>query len=279
MDDDTRNAIEKALERARQDTRAQQTEAAGTYTGAEQGSEPPPPPRKIIYDKTRVEKVAAPLLEGNRLIAGAIRDQQADIFRMLRAQVLKRLSTSGGSSIAVCSSKVAEGKTLTAANLAISMAMDPNHTVLLVDLDLRRPRIQEYFALQDVTAGLCDYLEGSAELAAALVNPGIEGLVLLPVRRPVLNSSELLSSPRMLHLLSELKGRYPDRIVIFDLPPLLASDDSLVVLPHIDASLLVIREGGARAGEIARSLRLLENHNLLGTVLNDSAEENLHPYY
>jgi len=272
------DALEKALRKARQVTGSQ---------GHHSPEEPkrnvtvpaPPPLGKIVYQRTRVENVSDDCLQSNRLVAGLMRDNLADIYRMLRAQVLKRLRATDGSSVAICSANVGEGKTLTAANLAISIALEPTHTVLLVDLDLRRPRIQEYFGLEKVEVGLCDYLEGNADLADAFANPGINGLVLLPVRRRLANSSELLSSPRMQHLLAELKTRYSDRIVIYDLPPLLASDDSLVVLPHIDASLLVVREGVTREGEIQKSLRLLDNHNLLGTVLNDSSETNPHPYY
>lgn len=282
MGTEDRNAIGKALEKARRE------EDAGAKVPATRPPEettprattpPPAPVENIEYDDTRVEVIPERTLKENRIVAGAVRDQNADIFRMLRAQTLKRLKATGGNSLAICSGNVSEGKTLVAANLACSIAMDPNYTVLLVDLDLRRPRIQEVFGLKDTEFGLCDYLEGKAELSQILVNPGIDGLVLLPVRRPLLNSSELLASPRMLHLLSELKSRYPNRITLFDLPPLLAGDDNLVVLPHIDASLLVIREGTASAGEITRSLRLLESHNLLGTVLNDSAEGHIHPYY
>lgn len=278
MGDKDWNALEKALQKARQ--------VAGSH-GVPSPERPksnvtvPAPPSlgKIVYQRTRVEDVPDACLQSNRLVAGQMRDNVADVYRMLRAQVLKRLRAIDGSSVAICSANVGEGKTLTAANLAISMALEPNHTVLLVDLDLRRPRIQEYFGLEKVEVGLCDYLEGDADLADAFTNPGINGLVLLPVRRRLVNSSEILSSPRMELLLSELKGRYSDRIVIYDLPPLLVSDDSFVVLPHIDASLLVVRDGATRAGEIQGSLRLLDNHNLLGTVLNDSAETNSLPYY
>jgi capsular exopolysaccharide synthesis family protein len=273
------NAIEKALRKAREAATSTQISQTSPDRRSHAKVPVPPPIGQIRYSETRVEKVSTDQLHSNRLVAGMMLDNLADTYRLLRAQVLKRLQADGGSTVAVCSANTGEGKTLTAANLAISMAMDPNHTVLLVDLDLRRPRIQQYFGIGKIAAGLCDYLEGNAELSDALINPGIDGLVLLPVRRALVNSSELLSSPRMLHLLSELKGRYSDRVVIYDLPPLLATDDSLVVLPHIDASLLVVREGGTRAGEIQRSMRLLDNHNLLGTVLNGSADANLHVYY
>jgi capsular exopolysaccharide synthesis family protein len=278
MGDKDWDALQKALQKARQMARSEELPSP---EGPKSGVTAPVPASfgNIVYQRTRVEGVTDARLQSNRLVAGLMRDGLTDIYRMLRAQVLRNLRATDSSTVAICSANSGEGKTLTAANLAISMAMEPNQTVLLVDLDLRRPRIQEYFGLKEVEAGLCDYLDGKADLADAFANPGIHGLVLLPVRRRLINSSELLSSPRMQHLLSELKGRYSDRIVIYDLPPLLATDDSLVVLPYIDTSLLVVREGVTRAGEIQRSLRLLENHKLLGTVLNDSAETTPHPYY
>jgi len=278
MGDKDWDALQKALVKARQMATSQDFSdpeaASGNVTAPVPAS-----PGNIVYQRTRVEGVSETRLQSNRLVAGLMHDRLTDIYRILRAQVLGGLRATDSSTVAICSANSGEGKTLTAANLAISIALEANQTVLLVDLDLRRPRIQEYFGLSKVDAGLCDYLDGTAELADAFANPGIHGLVLLPVRRRLVNSSELLSSPRMQDLLSELKGRYADRIVVYDLPPLLASDDSLVVLPQIDTSLLVVREGATRAGEIQRSLRLLENHKLLGTVLNYSAETNPHPYY
>ena len=137
---------------------------------------------------------------------------------------------------------------------------------------------QTYFELKPAK-GLCDYLEGNAELTSCFVNPGIERLMLLPVRRPILNSSELLSSRQISSLILEFKQRYPNRVVIFDLPPLLVSDDSLVILPQVDASILVVEEGKSPSGEIQRAFNLLDQNKLLGTVLNRSSEKNAHPYY
>jgi len=250
MSDKDWDALQKALQKARQLARS---EEQLSREGSSSEVTVPAALGNIVYQRTRVEGVPDAHLQSNRLVAGLMHDRLADIYRILRAQVLRSLRETDSSTVAICSANSGEGKTLTAANLAISIALEPNQTVLLVDLDLRRPRIQEYFGLKEVEAGLCDYLDGKADLADAFANPGIHGLVLLPVRRRLINSSELLSSPRMQHLLSELKGRYSDRIVIYDLPPLLATDDSLVVLPHIDTSLLVVREGVTRAGEIQRS--------------------------
>ena len=233
---------------------------------------------EIAYNNTRVESVGKRILSEQRVIAGQVRDVCADTYRMLRAQVLFRLSEMGGTTLGICSASPGEGKTLTAVNLAVSLALDPNHTVLLVDLDLRRPKLATYFGLT-AGKGLSDYLLGNAKLADCLVNPGMERLVIMPGGKPLYSSSEALTSQKMRSLASEFKTRYTDRLVIYDLPPLLASDDSLVFLPQLDATLLVIQDGKTRVGDIQRALELLEGYNLLGTVLNKSSEGDQHPYY
>ncbi len=228
-------------------------------------------PRRIVYEKTRIEKVPLNTLRENRVVAGLSQSSEADLFRVLRTQVLQRLSAQGDNTLGVTSPNPAEGKSLVAVNLAVSLALDVNRTVLLVDVDLRRPSIPDFFGLK-VGRGLSDYLFDRAPLSDCLINPGIERLVLLPAGKAVRNSSEALSSPSMVDLARELKARYPDRLVIYDMPPLLASDDSLVFLPQIDATLLVVQEGKTRTEDIQRALDLLHGGNLLGTVLNRSAE-------
>ncbi len=190
-------------------------------------------------------------------------------------QKLKELS---GNTLGIGSPNSGDGKTLTAVNLAVSMAMLPMHTVLLVDLDLRHPGTHEYFGIK-VECGLSDYLTDQADFSDCLVHPDIDRLVILPAGRAVHNSSEILESPKMGSLVREIKGRYPDRLILYDLPPLLSSHDFLFFLPHIDANLLVVQEGKTRDGEIQHSLNLLKNYNLLGTVLNKSTEKDSHPYY
>ena len=266
--------IEKALAKAREQ-RLQHAQAHGSPPAAL--AFPAAPAPAIGSPMTRVEALAAGTLRDRRIIAGFAQDPHADLFRMLRAQILQKLADGGGTTLGICSPNPGDGKTLMAANLAVSMAMDANHTVLLADLDLRRPSLAECFGLT-MQEGLSDYLFDGAPLSDCLVNPGIDRLVLLPAGRALSNSSEALSSPQMVNLARELKARYPDRFVIYDLPPLLSSDDALVFLPQVDATLLIVREGKTNAGEVQRAIELLDQRNLLGTVLNGSAEANSHPY-
>ena len=266
--------IEKALEKARQQRKAD-LQAYGKPLPQSSGADAPP---TFVYEQTRVEPARAELLRKNRIIAGFAHDPHADIFRILRAQVLKYLHEGTGTTIGICSPNPGEGKSLVATNLAVSLALGVDHTVLLVDADLRRPSLQAHFGL-DPAPGLTDYLLRDTGLPECLVNPGIERLVLLPVGAPVQNSSEVLGSPKMLNLVNELKARYPDRFVIYDLPPLLASDDALVFLPQLDGCLLVLEERKTRTAEIQRTLDLLSDAKLIGTILNKSQSENAYHYY
>ncbi len=271
--------ISKALEKARLQRKkpAHDSQSASRRPGGGQ-VRIPDPPISITYDKTHVERVTPQVLADHRIIAGFSKHPQADTYRILRTQVLQRLAELSGNTLGISSPNPEDGKTLTSVNLAVSIAMTPTHTVLLADLDMRRPSIHEYFGIEP-KYGLSDYLTDKASFSDCLINPGIGRLVILPAGRALHNSSEMLASPKMADLAREIKNRYPERLILYDLPPLLSSDDFLVFLPYVDASLLVVQEGKTRAGEIQRSLELLGNHNLLGMVLNKSAEENLYPYY
>jgi Mrp family chromosome partitioning ATPase len=111
------------------------------------------------------------------------------------------------------------------------------------------------------------------ELSQCLINPGIERLVLLPIRVPMDKSSEVLGSPAMARLAHELKNRYPDRIVIYDMPPVLLTDDCLAFMANVDAALFVVAEGESAKADVERSLSLLKDCHVIGTVLNKSLEK------
>jgi Mrp family chromosome partitioning ATPase len=145
--------------------------------------------------------------------------------------------------------------------------MDLNQTVLLVDADLRNPGVARCLGI-DPELGLDDYLSGRASVAECLVSPGLERLSILLARARLGNAAELLASPQMARLARELKDQYPDRIIFYDLPPLLTAGDALGFLPRVEATLLVVRNGAVRAADVRRTVALLCEHNLIGTVLN-----------
>jgi len=196
-----------------------------------------------------------------------------DAFKILRTQVMHRLREHAWNVVGVTSPDEGEGKSLTAVNLAVSLAMETTQTVLLVDANLMRPSVHEFFGLDDDCPGLTDYLLDGEPLEDLLLNPGIDRFVILPGGKPVSNSTELLTSPKMVTLVQDMKHRYRSRIVIFDLPPLLHTADVLAFAPYTDALLLVVEEGKTTAEEVQRALSLVtKSHPLLGTVLNKAGQ-------
>lgn len=255
--------ISKAVERARKER-----EKRGSQSVASSKKES----QQYSYTQTRKIALDKALLRRNRILTGDGREEMEHAFKVLRTRVWHQMKDQGWGSLAVSSCKPGEGKTFTAINLAISLAMmKANHSVLLVDLDLRRPSVHRYLGL-DVKYGINDYLVGGVPLEEVMVSPNMGRFVVLPGREAVANSSELLSSVRIENLVQEFKTRYPSRIVIFDLPPILSTDDVLVFAPYIDALLLVIEEGAATTQDVTKAVSLLRNTELLGTVLNKSDE-------
>lgn len=261
--------IKQALERAREQQRADATKAPvpeQPCTNADHLDE-----GRISYSKTRVVSLNPTVLERNRIVTGTVPGDAAMAYKILRTQVDQRLAAQGWNSLAITSPGIGEGKTLTAINLSVALARELHRTVLLVDLDLRNPSVLRYFE-QEARYGLVDYLNGNVPLSDILVNPGIERLVILPAGRPVTNSSELLASPRMVKLVEELKSRYPSRIIVFDLPPLLSADDTLAFSPYVDTTLLVIEDGKTTLDEVVQSIEMLKGVHVLGSVLNRATE-------
>ena len=219
-------------------------------------------------------KVPTSVLRENRIVTGIGDGPFTDAYKMLRTQVLQRLRENDWNVLAVTSPGADEGKTLTAINLAASLAMEVDYTVLLVDANLRHPSIHEQLRLPQ-GKGLSEYLLDDEPVENLLIHPeGFDHLTILPGGRPLMNSSEMLNSPKMSRLVEEMKQRYPSRIVIFDLPPVLNVADALAFAPYVDAALLVVEEGKTRQQDLERALEMLGSTNVLGTVLNKAQTVN-----
>jgi Mrp family chromosome partitioning ATPase len=199
-------------------------------------------------------------------------------FKILRTRVLRRLEMNKWNSIAVSGMSVGEGKTLTALNLALALSQDVNTWVFLVDLDLQRPQVANYLGMS-FEKGLSDYLLGKAELDQVVYNLQSERLGVIPNARAFQHSSEFLNSPRMSELLNALEREVPRRIVIFDMPPLLVSDDVLAFQPQFDSLLLVVSEGKSGRAMLRGAKEVLSEMNLLGVALNRSRDRNESAYY
>ena len=258
--------IKKAIERARNE-RDGVVSTSSVQPRSSEKHAIPASTENIKYTRTRTINVDPEILKQNRVIAQSSENYDRDAFRLLRTQVLQRMRSHNWNALAVTSAQPGEGKSLVAVNLAIALAMDVNQTVLLVDLDIRRPSIHEYFNYAP-DKGISDFLLHDTPLQDILINPGIERMVVLPGREALYNSSEMLSSPKMVALVEELKTRYPSRLIIFDLPPLLATDDALAFSPYVDSILLVAEEGKTSKEDLKQVKNILKDSNIIGTVLN-----------
>jgi Mrp family chromosome partitioning ATPase len=232
----------------------------------------------LVFSHTRVASSEPSVLRANGVIPADASGPAGHAFKMLRTQVLQRLEQHGWNTLAVVSPTPEDGKTFTAINLAIAIAGDTSHTTLLVDFDLRNPSVHQRFGIRpDIGVEQC--LRGEAVVSQVLINPqGYPKLLLLPAREPVANSSSLLSSERTRRLTSELKERYRNRVVLFDLPPVLGADDALAFLPQVDAALVVVGAEHTHREDLVRCCEILRHIPVIGTVLNGSRTDTSFAY-
>ena len=244
------------------------------------------PRRERVQPVTRVEHVRsfrpaatdAVIMERQGVLP-QVRDESAErSYKILRTRVQQRMEASSWHSMAVTGAGAGDGKSITAINLAIALARDVNTWVFLVDLDMQLPQVGPYFGLR-FDKGLSDYLAGQATFEEIVYEPGIERLAVIPNARALEHSSELLGSPRILELCQALAAEAPRRIVIFDMPPLLLSDDVLRFLPNVDCVLFVVSEGKTLRSTLQHVYESLPEEKLLGVVLNRSAEREESRYY
>ena len=217
-------------------------------------------------------------LKERRVISTSDTQPAGHAYRMLRTQVLQRARTHGLSTLGVVSAVNGEGKTLTAVNLALSLAAEPNQSVLLLDLDLRRPSVARTLGLA-AERGLESWFGGDEPTRNVCYGiEGVERLHVLPTMTPVTGSSEVLAGIATRKLFNELKGRDLGRMLIVDLPPVLLSDDALMVAPLLDAVVLVVNERRTKREDVMRVVDLLGNTRIIGTVLNRSSESEKRAY-
>jgi non-specific protein-tyrosine kinase len=239
---------------------------------------------KVTYSRTKVQAVPKKVLERNRIFSLFKDYRVTDEIENLRTQILTKLKEVNGNSILVTSAHPGEGKTFTSINLGVSIAKQLDRTVLIVDTDLRNPWRTHFDFATDFFGvspekGLSDYLLGNAAIEDLFINPGIEKLTILPAGKPLPNSSELLGSEKMENLILDLKERYPERVVIFDSPALLAFTDPIVYSHLIDGVLLVVEAERTTPDDIKRAMKLLKDKPLFGTVLNKNKDKISLPDY
>lgn len=233
--------------------------------------------RRVVPDDAppgRVAQVFAPdsaTLERNRVLPQWSTSPAAEAFRLLRTQVVQRLEERDWRVLAVVSPNADESRARVACNLAAAMAADTRYHALLVDLDLREPAVAGLFGLKP-EHGVEDALTGRVPLESCLYRPaGYERLVLLPARAAIARGSELLASSPARRLLSELRERYPDRLLVCNLPPVLATDEALAFAPLVDCALMVVTEARTKRADLARAMTLLQRTPVVGSVLGEAS--------
>jgi protein-tyrosine kinase len=197
--------------------------------------------------------------------------RESECFRMLRTKLLVSTRDRSLRSILVTSPQPRDGKSLVAANLAVSIAQGMNDHVLLVDCDLRAPALHRVFNINTPT-GLHEYLKVGTYVAPFLARTPLQKLTLLPGGTPPPNSAELLCSQKMCTLVQELTSRYEDRLVIFDSPPGRYAAETAFLARMMDGVLLVVRYGNTPRHLITETLENIGRERVLGVVFNASDE-------
>jgi capsular exopolysaccharide synthesis family protein len=232
-------------------------------------------PRPLDIDRLQPVELDPDVLSANRVVTDELSGASA-AYKMLRTRVLQRMRRNGWKTLAVTGTCPEEGKSLTAINLAINLARDVGTTAVLVDMDLRKPSINRHLGIS-WRYGVGDFLRGSVSLQKVAVNPGIDRLAVVLGERPFQNSSEMIASPRTAELVEQVK-QGEGRIAIFDMPPILASDDMLAFAPLVDAVLLVLAQGKTKLADLTAAREMLQSMNVVGVVLNQCSDE-VAPYY
>ena len=193
--------------------------------------------------------------------------REAEVYKVLRTQILQHTKEKGGNTIMITSALPGEGKTLTAINLAFTFAKLFEQTVLLVDADLKQQAIHQTLGFSS-DVGLIDYLVGEKSVMDLIVWPGIDKLTLISGGRTVHESTEFLGSNKMRELVTDMKTRYPDRYVLFDVPPILSGADTLDLVPLVDHVLMVVRHGATPIDDVRKAIELIPQEKVIGFVLN-----------
>ena len=202
----------------------------------------------------------------------------AEEYRKLKSMILRETKTNFLNTIMITSAIDGEGKSVTAINLAVTLAQAIDHSILLIDCDLRKPRIHEYLGIE-YEYGLSDYLTSDIDISEVMIKTGIGKLVLIPAGSSVDNPLELLSSEKMKALIKEVKQRYVDRYVIIDTPPVLSFAESITIGANVDGVVFVVKDSRAQKKMIEDALNLLRGMNLLGIVFNGVESANLEGHY
>jgi Mrp family chromosome partitioning ATPase len=228
---------------------------------------------QIDYDPRRCEE--------NRVLGAPAKDQAysvvADAYRILRTRLWQKIESAGWNSLAITSAGPAEGKSVTALNLALTMALERKRNIFLLDLDLRNPSLCRYIGARP-KVGIGSFLAGEAKVEEIFFSIGMRNLVFAGGLTSYEHSSELLGGTRLKELITYIQNVDPRALILADLPPLLSTADALVVAPQLSATLLVVAEGVTQRDGFNRAVEVLSAVKVAGIVLN-YARESVGKYY
>jgi protein-tyrosine kinase len=233
-----------------------------------------------VYNKSRYHQLDRETAIENRCVCLFPDSEEIEFYKILRTQIQQRTKAKGWNTVMVTSTQPGEGKTLTTINLAITMAKEFSQTVLVADADFRNQSVHRYLGVPS-ERGLINHLLGDQPLNELITWPDIKNFTFISGGRIIRESTELLGSPKMKSLVQEMKHRYPDRYVLFDVPPVLAIADATAFAPMVDCILVVVEAGRASYKDIKKALELLPREKILGFVLNryKSSMKQYYKYY
>ena len=290
------STIEKALQRQREAQKKKAEEAA--LQASESLSETPPVSDEEVIAVTQPEvaqdapasadELSVPstlkpfeldierLEENGHISINGVRKQINEEYREIKRKLInnafgKLSSTLKNSNIImVTSGRPSEGKTFTACNLAMSIAAEQDKTVLLVDADVLKPNVLNTLGLER-REGLMEYLTGEVDDISDVLYPtNLEKLKIIPAGRSHHLTTELLASEKMAETVNEFANRYPDRIVIFDTPPLIGITETAILANLAGQAVVVVEEGKSKLNDVRHAVERLNPEMAIGFVVNKS---------
>lgn len=259
-------STENSLERTLRPRRGTAMTAPGTHAISMGGNG---------QEQPSTARINNPLLVTSRNSFSPVSEE----YKKLKARVMRMTKQDPFRNVLIVTSSVGgEGKSVTAANLALSLARDYDHSVLLIDADTRKPSLHTLLNVKP-GAGLSDCVGDGVDLGEALIKVGNSNLRFLPPGKKIDNPVELFSSHRMEALIKEMKNRYPNRYIIIDTPPVLLFAETKMISALADGVIFVVREGLAPLQHIVEALDLLKDEHLMGIVYNDAGPEGLNGSY
>jgi protein-tyrosine kinase len=282
--------IERALEKLKQaqaagaGAAAAKVERTGTYRTADpyvaerpvrQQRQPAPEAPALprpVFPQVACDRDLA--VQNRILLPGTPLAQDGSVtaaYRMIRARLQNLISTNSWKTLAITSPEPGEGKSVTALNLALSFSRDEAKNIFLVDLDMRNPTVCKYLGVRPEYS-VIDYFTGNCEPQNMFFSVGPSNLAIAGNTEISDLASELLAGDRLEQLFDYITSVAPNSLVLIDLPPILITDEALMIAPRVDATMLVVADGQTRRDSLLKARQMLADFTFAGVVLNKSPE-------